>query len=100
MNEPFYMKFVRRSQEKKRAREKMLASNISATLKSSIGYLILLRMGWCTDGGLGKNKDGKVSISGLIKTKRRGKCPYQLNQKDAEEEYKALLKEAGSSGHK
>ncbi|KAI5160899.1 hypothetical protein NEAUS03_1392 [Nematocida ausubeli] len=93
--EPIYMKFIRRSQERKREREGLLLANVSTSLKKSIGYTILLNMGWNTDEGLGKNKDGRTTINGLVQQKKRvkGRSPYQMDYKAAEEEYNALLKE-------
>ena len=67
------MRFVRRSQERKREKERHVQDNISAGLKESIGYEILIRMGWQTDGGLGRNKDGRVSISEMLKPTKRVK---------------------------
>ncbi|KAI5126806.1 hypothetical protein NEPAR06_1370 [Nematocida parisii] len=89
------MQFVRRSQEKKRERESMLLNNVSTSLKKSIGYSILLNMGWNTNEGLGKNKDGRTTIDGLVQQKKRIKraCPYQMDYRASEEEYNRLLKE-------
>ena len=89
--EPIYMKFIRRSQEKKRERERALNNNISAVLKESIGYKILLRMGWLSGSGLGKNGDGRVTLDSLIKRRK----VYQGNVIDyetAEAEYNKILK--------
>lgn len=91
------MKFVRRSQDRKRERESTILSNVSAGLKESIGYSILLRMGWNTTEGLGKNRDGRTSISGLVHQSKRGKkCPYEIDYKKADEEYNELLKETAN----
>ncbi|KAI5184363.1 hypothetical protein NEHOM01_0108 [Nematocida homosporus] len=94
--EPFYMRFVRRSQEKKRAREMAIKDNISTGLKESIGYQILLRMGWNINTGLGRNQDGKVSLDTLIQqTKRKQATPPlvpELNYDLAELEYNQILR--------
>ncbi|KAI5188641.1 hypothetical protein NECID01_0254 [Nematocida sp. AWRm77] len=73
MPEPFYMRFVRRSQEKKREKERSVQDNISAGLKESIGYEILIRMGWQNNTGLGRNKEGRVSISEMLRPAKRSK---------------------------
>ncbi|KAI5190087.1 hypothetical protein NEMIN01_0872 [Nematocida minor] len=93
--EPFYMKFVRRSQERKREQQNTIIDNISAGLKETIGYAILLRMGWNTTEGLGKNKDGRTNLNGLMQQQRAVKkpCPYRINYEAAEAEYNSLLKE-------
>lgn len=64
--EPIYLKFIRRSQQKKLERESTIKETVSHKLKKSIGYQILLNMGWIEEKGLGKNKDGKTTIKGLI----------------------------------
>ncbi|OAG29423.1 hypothetical protein NEDG_00556 [Nematocida displodere] len=89
------MRFVRRSQERKRDRETTVKDNISSGLKESIGYEILLRMGWSKDTGLGRNRDGRVSITGLIQTGKRPKVAgHELDYDKAVSEYNHLLKEA------
>lgn len=92
--EPFYMRYVRRSQERKRERESTIKDNISAGLKESIGYEILLRMGWSTNTGLGKNKDGKISLSRILPQQKRLKqeSPQEIDYEAAEREYNAILK--------
>lgn len=92
--EPFYMRFVRRSQERKRERESAIKDNISTGLKESIGYEILLRMGWTIDAGLGRNKDGKTSLGGLLhKTKRiKQESIPEMDYDAAEKEYNSILK--------
>lgn len=88
------MKFVRRSQERKREQTATILDNISSSMKNTIGYSILLRMGWNTEEGLGKNRDGRTTLTGLVEQKKRiKKCPYGMNYKAAEEEYDNLLKE-------
>lgn len=89
------MKFVRRSQERKREQTAAIIDNISSSMKKTIGYSILLRMGWNTEEGLGKNKDGRTTLTGLVDQKKRTKkkCPYGMDYKKAEEEYNKLLRE-------
>lgn len=92
-NEPIYMKFIRRSQERKKTREKLIHMNISSGLKESIGYNILLRMGWNSSSGLGKNMNGRVSLSTLLtNTKKRKTHPEELTHIAAEEEYNSIAK--------
>ncbi|KAI5180361.1 hypothetical protein NEOKW01_0665 [Nematocida sp. AWRm80] len=98
--EPFYMRFVRRSQERKRERETAIKDNISSGLRSSIGYKILLRMGWETDSGLGLKKDGRVSLTGLIQSTKRLKTQKPTQEIDylqVESEYNTLLKESSTN---
>lgn len=64
--EPIYLKYIRRSVAKKKEREKSIKESIGGKLRGSIGYSILLEMGWREEFGLGVRGDGKVTIEGLI----------------------------------
>ncbi|KAI5171334.1 hypothetical protein NEFER03_0693 [Nematocida sp. LUAm3] len=89
-DEPIYMKYIRRSQERKRIRNARITMNISSGLKESIGYNILLRMGWNSCSGLGKNMNGRVSLNNLLATKKRK--VQELTHAAAEEEYNSIAK--------
>jgi len=86
------MKFVRRGREKRKEREAAVKNSISSELKESIGYKILLNMGWERDTGLGKDKNGRTSISEMVQRGGKHAADKAEKHEKLEEEYNSILK--------